>query len=347
MPGSKRRTKGEGSPEQLPSGLWRWNIVINGKKIHGPAAETKKEARELLNQKLRGKPNGPSFTDFARTWRQSKTGSQSTLDQWDILIETKIAADPIGDMALNTIGDNELSWWVKRQTQSAVTVRRNLGRLRQILKAGGNQARTDRPPDPGHDRRPVGQKQRSEIWTIYEQADEATRRGIILAWHGGLSRSEMCAAWHEDIEDGGIWVQRRAIATKGQLIIEPFTKTKQRRTWVPLTPLALKFAGKGKGFILTDSSEPLSPDALSKRFRKACAGTRFEKQKYFGLHALRRTFGMMHLENDVDVRTAAELMRHDPSMLLREYARSEMGLKRAATDRTFGKVKVPRRRKSS
>lgn len=339
MRGSKRRTKGEGSPQQLPSGLWRWAIVHKGKKVYGPARRTKTEAREALSQKLGEPAAGPSFTSFAREWRTHKTGSQTTLDQWTWLIEGKIANDPIGDLPVGAIREIHLLAWLKRQQGSNNTIRRNLGRVRQILKAAGNDVRTNPPPDPGHDRRPILQRDRAELAKLLSHCDEPTRRAVLLALQGGLSRSEICALRHEDAEDGGVWVQRRAILTKGEVRIEPQTKTKNRRRWLPL-PDALDFVGKGKGFVLTDSSEPLSPDALTKRLKKALKGTRLDS-RYFGLHALRRTYAMILLENGTDVRTAAELLGHDPMMTLRVYTRSERDLKVQAIAKSFGKQASP------
>lgn len=60
-----------------------------------------------------------------------------------------------------------------------------------------------------------------------------------------------------------------------------------------------------------------------------------------GPHALRRTYGMTLLEAGVDVVTAADLMRHDPAMLLQEYARTRTDLKREAVRRTFGPTVGP------
>jgi len=58
-----------------------------------------------------------------------------------------------------------------------------------------------------------------------------------------------------------------------------------------------------------------------------------------GLHKLRGTYGMTLLESGVDIRTAADLMRHDPAMLVRQYAMSRRDLKEAALDRLMEKMR--------
>lgn len=73
--------------------------------------------------------------------------------------------------------------------------------------------------------------------------------------------------------------------------------------------------------------DPVSPSVIDDRWRRWRKGTKFEK---VGLHDLRATFGTMLLEQGIDVRTAAELMRHDPTMLLKTYTRSRRDLKRNA-----------------
>jgi integrase len=54
------------------------------------------------------------------------------------------------------------------------------------------------------------------------------------------------------------------------------------------------------------------------------------------MHGLGRTFGMDMLESGVDLRTAAEQMRHDTAMLANIYSRSRRDLKRAAAAKVFG-----------
>jgi site-specific recombinase XerD len=76
--------------------------------------------------------------------------------------------------------------------------------------------------------------------------------------------------------------------------------------------------------------------ALTHRLKDAMKGTALENIKYAGLHIFRRTYGMVLLEKGVDVTTAAELMRHDPVMLLKEYTRSREDLKRDAIKKAFG-----------
>lgn len=310
-----------------------------GRAIKGPAKPTKAEARAAWESKY-AKPRGPSrlsFSTFARTWQSQQAGSPSTLEQLRIFVSSKIESDPIGALTISSVDDSDVQAWVRRQKGAGSTIRRNLGRLKQILKAAGVEINVARPKDSGHSRRPLSPAERTDVDKLLSQSDEPTRRAILIALYTGLRRSEIIALKHEDRDGAGVWVRRRGIATKGRLDIQPQTKSTKSRRWVPLPPQIEKMIGPpSTGFVLTDAKEPLSPHALTKRLKKAKKGTSMEFMPYAGFHTLRRTYGMILLETGTDVVTASEMMGHDAAMLLKEYARSREDLKTEAAKRAFG-----------
>jgi integrase len=341
MGGSKpgRRSKGEGTFQTRQSDQWVRLVLRKGpKQLAGPYRPNPTQARKAWIEKHQ-KPsdrNLPSFSTFANNWILDLKGSPATIAQWQLLVANKIDADPIGDLKLSQIDDAAVRAWLSRQSGAQTTIRRNLGRIKQLLAAAGVRVEVRRPPDPGHERRPLSPRERLAVDRVLEQADEPTRRAILIAYYTGMRRSEICALKHSDVDGDGVWVQRRVIQTTGRLDEQQTTKTAKSRAWVPL-PAALKgFVGKGKGYVLTDSSEPISPVALTHRVKRAMKGTALEHMPYTGLHVFRRTYGMILLESGVDVVTAAELMRHDPAMLLKEYTRSREDLKRDAIRKAFG-----------
>jgi integrase len=335
---TSRRAKGEGTWETLPSGKIRLVKQAGGKTLKGPAAAGKIAARNEWEKKWGSKKGaGPvSLSQFAKTWMENQKGSPSTMEQLRIFISSKIDRDPIGLLSLGSIGDDSVRAWLRRQTQEPPTVRRNLGRLKQILKAAGIQCNVTKPADPGHGRRPLSPRERECLPKVLEQApDEPTRRAIQVAIYTGLRRSEIIALRHEDRDGDGIWVRRRAIATKGRLDVQAATKSARSRRWVPIPP-QLDWIGNGKGFVLTDSLQPVSPHVLTKGFRKAIEGTVLAGLPYLGFHALRRTYLMMLMEEGADVVTAAAIGGHDPVMLMQVYLKSREDLKVAAVERAFG-----------
>jgi integrase len=95
-------------------------------------------------------------------------------------------------------------------------------------------------------------------------------------------------------------------------------------------PFRKEFTGK----------DPIKPDILTDAIKQMAkdAGV---SVPYIGPHAFRRTYGMTLLEAGVDIVTAAELMRHDPMVLAKEYAQTRKDLKTDAVKRAFGGDDAP------
>lgn len=158
---------------------------------------------------------------------------------------------------------------------------------------------------------------------------------VLLLLHG-LRTSEACGLKKSDFDGTGITIKRSAVEVGGRLFINESTKTGKIR-YVPVTPeLAQLLSQATEGFVLQSSNgNPLRRRNLSRSFRKIVAGTPY---KDMSMHDLRSTFGMLLLETGTDVRTAAELTGHSPSMLAKAYARSRKSLKIEAVQRAFGNI---------
>jgi len=355
--GFQRQARGDGTYQvNKKTGDVRLVKRLNKKQYAGPWKSSRPEAKRGWNAKFASPSESarPSLSTFAKSWRAQLRGSHSTLQQWDLFLRNKLgidldeldaerkSLDPIGKMPLNEIDSAVVKAWLARQEGAPTTVRRLLGRLKQILKDAGIHVEVRRPADPGHARRPLSPPERSDLDQVLANADEPTRRAILIALYTGLRRSEICALRHSDRDGNGIWVRRRAIQTKGRVDVQPNTKTAKSRGWVPLPAAVREFIGPPRqGYVLTDDKEILTPVALTHRLKDAMRGTSIGKVPYAGLHTFRRTYGMILLEKGVDVATAAELMRHDPAMLLKEYARSREDLKVDAIKKAFGDDEEP------
>lgn len=343
MRGYQRQARGDGTYQvNHKTGEVRLVKRINKKQLAGPYQSSRPEAKRAWNAKFASPSVAaqPSLSTFAKTWKTQVRGSSSTLQQWDLFIANQIDKDPIGKLTLDEIDSATARAWLNRRSGAPTTVRRLLGRLKQLLREAGVSVDVRRPPDPGHARRPLSPPERGDLEKVLSQADEPTRRAILIALYTGLRRSEICALRHSDRDGEGIWVRRRAIQTKGRVDVQPNTKTAKSRGWVPLPAIVKAFIGPPRqGYVLTDDKELLTPVALTHRLKDAMKGTKIGEVPYSGLHTFRRTYGMILLEAGVDVATAADLMRHDPSMLLKEYARSREDLKLSAIEKAFGEGK--------
>lgn len=322
--GSKR-DPGTGTLKQLPSGKYRYVAMVSGKTVAGPSKATPEEAFAALRSKLRenaASAGRESFTTFARAWLKGRKArlSPTTCETYEFWLKS-IEADALGKLQILKITEKDLRAWRDRQPHKHTTIRKRLAWIHQMLRAAGNDAHIDPPQLKHHERRPLSPREQDVLKKRIKDADPRIRLAVHLCWEMGLRRSEACGLRHEDRDGDGVWIRRVAVATAGTVHVRERAKTAKSHGWIPLPASLKRVIGKGKGFVL-GGAEPMNPKTLSWHMRKLAEGTALANVPHMGLHALRRTYGMMLLEEGVDLVTAAELMRHDASMLLGEYARS-------------------------
>lgn len=339
MPRSKRDS-GEGTYETLKSGLVRHVVMKDGRRIKGPACKNKEQARNALKKKLQNQKRNAavpslSLSTWMRNWLNDRTLSPTTTEVYSWWIDA-FERDPLGSMSLRDITDSEVEAWRDRQKLSAVTIKKRLGFLKTILRAAKITVDVKPPAVQKSLRRPLTPKERAELMGKLATAPPKTKLAILLTFQMGLSRSEACGLKFEDYTDGWVWIVRSVVETE-DAVHEKSTKTTNRVRHIMVPPLLRPYFEEGKkGFVLGDVDMPLSPHKFSNMLRYLIEGTSLEKVPYMGLHALRRTFGMMLLESGTDLITAAELMGHDPIMLAKVYAGSRDDLKKIAMEKAFG-----------
>lgn len=149
------------------------------------------------------------------------------------------------------------------------------------------------------------------------------RRLIVLLGLHGLGPAEICGARYEDFDGEGITPARQRQRLRELGILERTRlKTEDRRAWVALDDeLCALLAEEKEGYIVvTETGKPMEPANLRRTFAGMVKGTKFEGMTPYDL---RHTYAMRLLEEGVDVKTAAELMRHSVEVFLRRYVRSD------------------------
>jgi len=346
MPGSSkkknRRAHGEGTYKTAPNGKIRLVKRIEGKWLAGPLANSKQEALAAFNRKY---PNGAkdataslSFTSLAKRWlaeREQKL-APSAVKSYTCWINA-VAKDPLGAMPVGSIKQHHLRQWFARQSLAPTTARKRLGFICQILRLAGNEHSYTPPAADRHARRPLSAAERLAVKTeAVQSTDHVERVGVLLCLEMGLRVSEACGLKHEDFQNGGVWIKRSVTRTAGALNVREKTKTARSARWVPVPPSLEKDVGPPRsGYVLTGSDRPGYPDVLQNAAKRVFARAGIKGIPHLGPHTLRRTYGMTLLEAGTDVVTSAELMGHDPKMLLDEYTRSRIDLKRKAVENAF------------
>jgi integrase len=331
-----RRAAGEGTYEQLKSGLWRNVVRKDGRKVAGPAKPTRAEARAALLGRL-AEPSkaASSFTTYARFWLKQRKLSPTTLETYGYWIGS-LEQDGIGPMPISRISDSDLKKWLAtKKDWAAATKRKRCAWIDQVLKDAGSAARCPRTAPKDHERRPISPEEQRVLMERVAAQPPSVRLALMLCLMVGLRRSETCGLRHEDREGDGVRLRRVVLITKGKLHVRHMGKSAKALSWVALPKSLRSEIGEGRGYVCGDGESPMNPKVLYGDWKRTVKGTSLENVRYLGLHALRRTFGRLLLESGADVATAAKAMRHDPAMLLREYARSRDDLVQKAVEAAF------------
>ncbi len=161
-------------------------------------------------------------------------------------------------------------------------------------------------------------------------ASNRRRRLITLLGLHGFGPAEMCGLKKEDFDGEGIEPRRQrqrlgqwGITERDQL------KTKERKQWIPIDEELVSLLNENQaGYVLQiEPGKPMEPSNLRRTFEGMVKGTKFEKMTPYDL---RHTFAQRLLDEGVDVKTAAELMRHSVEVFLKRYVKSDKARKIAA-----------------
>lgn len=352
---AKRGAKGDGSIQSVKSGgKTKYRLVVKreGVPMVGPLVEKRGEARKAWRDKWEA-PQKPKSTILTACWADLQTSEwwkgleRSTRDQRRR--HTSRFVKIYGRRGLKTITAAVIIDWrdglvgansTKNTAATAVAI--------SIRKMGHEPGKIPLLPVDETD----------GVWLTPEQQrrllglpmTDRARLIILLGLRVGLRRGEIAGAKHEDFEDGGIHV-RRAIGARikepeeerGKIDVKK-PKNKNSTVWIPLAPELREMIGPPRWGLVVPAMEsrkrnalpaplkPMDPKNVANLLDRTLKDTEFEG---LDLHDLRRTFGMSLLEAGVDLRTAAEMMRHDPAMLAKIYARSRRDLKKQGAERLF------------
>jgi integrase len=181
----------------------------------------------------------------------------------------------------------------------------------------------------------------SEYEKVRRLESNRRRRRICLLGLHGYGPAESCGSRYEDFDGEGLWARRQRQRLRELGVVErDQLKTKARKAWVAVDDdLKAILSETKEGYILaTSSDKPMEPANLRRTFAGMVKGTKFEGMTPYDL---RHTFAQRLLDENVDVKTAAELMRHSVEVFLDRYVRSDRARKLAAIKKlNASKIKV-------
>lgn len=325
----KRQPPGSGSIKKYRNG-YRLVVCQDGKYLNGPTVEKRSDARAAWEEKyhVARKPGQlttltDSFQALLRSsWFQGKSPTTRELER---PILERFAAY-YSTARLYEINKDHVINYRSTISKAPRTVNREINAIRSALSQLGNKIDPIKPlAAPDKRANWFTPKFESEfLGFARDNFPDYLHTAVLIGLRAGLRRGEICGLCHEDRDEEGINVSRNVIeGDEGMQIKRP--KNAKGESWIPLHEDLKPIVGHGRGLVIkTSNGTPIRPRNLSRSLRNATEGTKFEKITF---HDLRRTFAMSLLELGVDVRTASDITRHDPKVLLNEYTKSRRDLK--------------------
>ncbi len=362
MPRVKRRPKGEGSYEDLPGGKVRLVVTEKGKKLKGPSANSKREARDLWQEKFvrnsltvaaseRALPQKSIKALVLMLFPEDYPGTKgkhpvtlelearwagSTLDGFRKSVYA-IGAQPIGLKSLSSLTQPYLQRWVNEWPGSPRTIKNyysNLCTLARLFDVA--LPKVTLPAVPEFDGEIVEAHQWMEYYALARSDRE--RIAMILLFRCGMRLTEVCGVRteHYSKKTGTLEIQWSASSVKGGVSLRKTPKNKKVRK----VPIRVKWLREyletaPKGFIIFDKDplKPFSPNALSQILDDRARGTKFEG---VSPQDLRRSAATAYALADVPIEGAAAIMGHSSKMLKEVYANVKVHVKEELMDRAFG-----------
>lgn len=153
------------------------------------------------------------------------------------------------------------------------------------------------------------------------------RHLIVLLGLHGFGPAEICGLQYGDFDGSGFWPHRQAQRFRNLGIVHRTRlKTKARFKRVPARRTICDLLDlNGQGWIVkTETGGPMDPGNLRTIFKRMVCKTKFAGVTPYDL---RHSFANELLRKGVDVKTAADLMRHSVETFLRRYIHGNESLK--------------------
>ena len=260
---------------RMKNGKWRCQVYLGDKIVDGKrkqiiksfTAGTRAEAEDMASE-------------YRRTHGQKAVEDLTVgdaidryIDQRDkVLSPTTIKAyksmkrGVLSDLTSKRIKDvssGTMQAWVNSHTEKTPKTLRNAHALAVSAISAVDPAFRSSVTFPRKIKKETHVPTKEEVELLISNADEDTKKAILLAAYCSLRRSEACAVTMEDIDfkKGWISVNKTMVMKEGgAFIVKPYTKTEESRRETPAPPEVLEAMKTG----------PIScnPSSISHRFER-------------------------------------------------------------------------------
>ncbi len=297
-------------------------------------------------------------------FRQRKVQELMSPKTWELyeqIYRINIKGSELGGKSLSSIVPADIERWVgKLYTQERITQKgkkvfsskpmsggsktRYLGMVQSVLEyavknekliAENPAVEVPRPMDDDSTSRALTDQEVVDLLKLcyHELPDNGgnwrnkRRHLIVLLGLHGFGPAEICGLKYSDFDGSGFTLRRQTQRlAKGGIVHRTRLKTKARSARVPARASIIDLLdANGNGWIVcTETGGPMEPGNLRKVFKRMVSKTQFGDVTPYDL---RHTFANELLRNGIDVKTAADLMRHSVETFLRRYVHGNETLK--------------------
>ena len=340
---TRKRGNNEGSITKLPSGSFRAQITLDGKRLNY-TARTRKECQEWLRKTLNHIDEGLTFKGTQITTGEYLTGwlidtkpslRPKPAHQYGKLIENHIIP-ALGKVKLKDLRPGHINALYRNRLESGIgtrTIRYIHSTLHRALQVAVNQGLLTRNPASGctppryvHDEMTIFNE--SQVTTFLIAARGSRHEALYtMAVKTGMRQGELLGLKWSDLDwtTGQLQVKRQVQRVKGQgfVFLEPKTRSGRRtvqlgeamlqalRKHKEMQDLEKSFAGARwqEYDLIFASTVGTATDLnnLGKEFRKILATTGLPKIRF---HDLRHTAASIMLKHNIPVLTVSRFLGH-------------------------------------
>jgi integrase len=326
----KRRSRGDGSIEQLPSGKWRVRWYTRDGRHPSRTFTVKADAEKYLRRVLVDSeragtdlaPRAETFASLVETWWLTKEPSLKprSAERYD-LDRRRLLASPLARMSVRDVDYNAVQGYLDGLTAQYApkTVRGAYNVLCQVVADAQKRGTFTRPVGravlPKHRRPTLTVPTRLEVEELAIASDARLAAPVLLCGYCGLREGELLALHTRDVHLDEGWVFVHHARNKSSGALESTKTDRSRRVYLPgrVRAALAEHVDEYPGDLVV----PVSASSLQKSWERARATCKLGAVRF---HDLRHAAASMMIEAGWNVLQVSRQLGHStPTQTLNTY----------------------------
>lgn len=325
----RRRARGSGSVDQLPSGKWRVRWYTRDGRHPSRTFALKSDAEKFLRRTLVDSerdgadlaPQRETLASLIDPWWATHKASVKPRTAERYELDKRIIKERIGGLSIRDLDYNAVQRFVDALSDEYAprSVRGTYGVLALILKDAQRKGKLRPIPKPTLPR--VGKPKltvptRDEVEALAQASDKRLYAAVILSGYCGLREGELLALHRRDVhlDEGWVFVHQARNKSSGQ--VESTKTEKSRRVYLParVVKILAEHMDEHAGELLF----PFSASVLQKSWERARTTCNLRSVRF---HDLRHAAASIAIHAGLSVAQVSKQLGHaNPTMTLNTYS---------------------------